>query len=91
MKIHDIITKLNTVSALLLGLKEEIQQYKRESIRWSISDFKQQANNSENPEYYDLSKFPSALELMIEEHDADVGINWDTIQSYLDDYCLKDK
>ena len=90
MKIHDIITKLNTVSALLLGLKEEIQQYKRESIRWSISDFKQQANNSENPEYYDLSKFPGALELMIEEHDADVGITWDTIQSYLDDHCLKE-
>jgi len=40
---------------------------------------------------YDPVKFQEALELMINKHDATIGITWDTIDFYLDEYCLKEK
>lgn len=38
---------------------------------------------------YDPDKFQEALEIMIDKHDASIGITWDTIDAYLDDHCLK--
>lgn len=32
-------------------------------------------------------KFQTALETMINEHDATLGITWDTVSMYLNDYC----
>jgi len=40
---------------------------------------------------YDPDKFQYALEMMIHKHDAGIGITWDTVDIYLDEYCLKDK
>lgn len=44
-----------------------------------------------NPEYclktYDPLKFQDALERMIEKHDAEIGITWETIKCYLDEMC----
>jgi len=78
------------------------EQYKKESIRWTVDDFCEQAASNEfnidpNFEYknddsfrkYDPTKFQYALELMIHKHDAMYGISWDTIDFYLNEYCLK--
>lgn len=40
---------------------------------------------------YDPEKFQDALETMIHKHDAEIGITWDTISDYLEEYCLIDK
>ena len=37
---------------------------------------------------YDRSKFSLALERMEHHHDCNNGITWDTIDYYLDEYCL---
>jgi hypothetical protein len=42
-------------------------------------------------EKYDPDKFEDALYDMIRHHDAEIGITWDTVDCYLDEYCLKDK
>jgi hypothetical protein len=36
---------------------------------------------------YDRLKFDKTLDLMIQEHDAGTGINWDIIRHYLDTHC----
>lgn len=65
------------------ALLKEFEQYKRESIKWSVEDFTE----------YDHDKYTinekqaqDALERMIQKHDASIGINWDTIDYYLCEY-----
>ena len=63
-------------------------------IAWSTEDFKWAATtfgSDENwEEVYDESKFEYALQRMIEKHEAEFGITWDTIDFYLDKYCRKE-
>lgn len=40
---------------------------------------------------YDAEKFEYALERMIDKHDATIGITWDTIDCYLDEYCRREE
>lgn len=59
-------------------LVEEFEQYKKESIKWSIEDF------IELEDDYDITpeQAQDALEDMIHHHDASIGINWITIGIY---------
>lgn len=66
-------------------------------VYWHKDDFEHQAK--ENEEYaeedgeeleYDRSKFEYALDIMIEQHDCNLGITWDTISDYLNTYCKKE-
>ncbi len=66
----------------------------KHSIIWSVEDFEHQAIEREKRLIkndvsikYDRTKFLKALEKMIEKHDACIGICWDTIDCYLDEYC----
>ena len=59
-------------------------------IGWSVEDFKYQASNQEDPSIYDETKFKDALDTMINKHDASIGITWETIAIYLDNYCIKE-
>lgn len=61
-------------------------------ISWNTLDFEARATvlesiNHEGKTYYEREKFGIALENMIYKHDAGFGINWDTIDYYLDTYC----
>ena len=65
------------------------------AIAWSEEDFESQAiqntNETDWREYYNEKMFGIALERMIRKHDASIGITWDTIDYYLDEYCkIKD-
>ena len=55
---------------------------------WNIEDFESQAQEREDGAVlYDRSKFGAALLRMIRKHNATVGITWETIDYYLDEYC----
>lgn len=58
-------------------------------IGWSVEDFKYLASNQEDPSIYDETKFKDALDTMINKHDASIGITWETIDIYLNNYCIK--
>ena len=61
------------------------------AVRWCVEDFEQKASEVEEVEgfvIYDRSKFSEALDCMIENHDCNWGISWETLEHYLDDYCL---
>lgn len=60
-------------------------------IKWSVEDFESVAAEIEEGkgEIYDRNKFCKVLQIMINKHDAEIGINWDTISFYLKEYCLK--
>ncbi len=65
----------------------------KRSITWSVEDFEHQAKCREKngERKYARSHFEEALERMIYKHDANYGICWATIDTYLDDYCqIKD-
>lgn len=67
---------------------DELAEKLERSVTWSVDDFKHLADQNPDVEY-DEDIFDEALDSMINSHDASIGITWDTIQSYLDDYCLK--
>jgi hypothetical protein len=67
-------------------LKQEFEQYKKESIKWSIEDF-----TTLNDEYDNLfitdENAQKALEYVIRNHDCDLGITWDYIRCVFEEYA----
>lgn len=63
--------------------KDEFEQYKKESIKWSIEDFLEYPQDK-----YDITEEQAqdALERMIRKHDANIGITWVTIYYYITKY-----
>lgn len=62
-------------------LLEEFEQYKKESVKWSVEDFTEYDQDD-----YTITKEQAqeALEKMIRDHDASVGIMWETIEHYIE-------
>lgn len=69
-------------------LEREFEQYKKESIKWSVEDF-----TSLNDEYDDLfitdENAQKALEMVIRNHDCDYGITWSLIRYVFEEYADK--
>lgn len=69
-------------------LLAEFEQYKKESIKWSIEDF-----TTLNAEYDDLyitdENAQKALESVIRTHDCDLGITWEHIRWVFEEYADK--
>ena len=62
-------------------------------VSWCVDDFEAHAEYLESNVYdgehtYDRSKFADALDRMIDKHDCEYGISWETIGAYLLDHCL---
>lgn len=97
----DVLTgqELNSAIDFFEKFIDEVKEYKDTSIQWSIKDFKYQAEISNNYKLttkreiieYDESKFKAALHRMIDRHDANLGITWDTINIYLNEMCLEEE
>ena len=70
-------------------------------VYWSVEDFRGQAEQrweihlDDYPaatcwqDVYDENKFQEALNRMVDKHDAEIGITWDTFNFWLDELCLK--
>jgi hypothetical protein len=75
---------------------EKLDQKLKRSVTWSVEDFEYVAQYREKQMnvgygYYDRSRFDYALQEMIRHHDAEIGITWISIETYLDDLCIDDK
>ena len=68
----------------ILTLKAEFEQYKLESIKWSVEDFTAQ-------DRYDITEEQAqiALEEMIQNHSCNYGITWETLEYYTHKYGTK--
>ena len=77
--------------------EQEIVQMYRDGFRaiwWSVDDFESRAQILEDiyvGRKYNREDFQYSLEEMLHHHDANNGITWDTIDEYLDYYCLIQK
>lgn len=63
-------------------------------LTWSVEDFEAEAEilvGKNWKDIYDESKFEYALFEMIDNHDAEWGINWSSVAFYLNDYCKKEE
>ena len=65
------------------ALLKEFEQYKRESIKWSVEDFTEYEHHK-----YTINEEQAqeALERMIRKHDAIYGISWNEVEYYLCEY-----
>lgn len=68
-------------------LLDEFEQYKKESIKWSKDDFLYLEMNDGWSITEDQAQ--DALEDMIYHHDANEGINWNTIDYYYQKHGTK--
>ena len=59
-------------------------------IGWSVNDFKNVAESLSDMYQFDERKYPLALRNMIDNHDANEGINNSVIEKYLINFCQKD-
>jgi hypothetical protein len=76
------------ISAKFEKLQKEFEQYKKESISWSKDDFLSYYMGDGWSITEDQAQ--DALEEMIYRHDANDGINWNTIGYYYQQYGTKD-
>lgn len=67
------------------ALLKEFEQYKKESIKWSIQDFLDYKCAYKITE----EQAQIALEEMIRNHDASSGINWIDVEFYIREYGTK--
>lgn len=65
-------------------LLKEFEQYKKESIKWSIDDFLEY----EMDDGWSITEEQAqkALEHMIKHHDASEGISWNDVEYYYKKY-----
>ena len=76
-------------------VKNQLELLADECVRWVEDDFQHMAidktSEDEWEEYYNKDMFSMALCEMTRKHDAELGINWQTVEYYLDTYCkIKD-
>ena len=69
-------------------LLAEFQQYKKESIKWSVQDF---IEYNDSAYTIDKEAAQEALEDMIKHHDASYGINWNDVAYYIEEYGTEKK
>ena len=72
--------------AMYEALKSDFEQYKRESIKWSVEDFLWLKVDG-----YTITREQAqeGLEAMINNHDASEGTNWETVKYWYEEYGTK--
>ena len=59
-------------------------------FEWNVKDVKQQLKSRNKNEKLSIEDCREVLELCLENHDANYGMNWDTMNIYIDE-MLKNK
>lgn len=79
---------LGEITRKYAELDNEFEQYRRESIKWSVEDF---IDYSHITHTITMEQAQMALEDMIRNHDAENGVTWWTIASYIEKYGTRIK
>ena len=86
-------TEINDLGTTIEGVgKIHIYPPSIVPLTWSVEDFEAEAEilvGKNWKDIYDESKFEYALFEMIDNHDAEWGINWSSVAFYLNEYCKK--
>lgn len=101
----DEYDEINQIVSLLENQESYLENLSKRCIIWGVDDFISQAEERWNftkdsfgdiyinatkwQDIYDEAEFEYALEKMIDKHDAEYGISWESINFYLDEFCLK--
>ena len=64
-------------------LKQEFEQYKKESIKWSVEDFTEYRHRTHK---VNEEQAKQCLTEMIREHSAEFGVNWNDVAYYIEQY-----
>jgi hypothetical protein len=91
----DSILDVYDLMNILLWIEDwwKLEELKCITIRWSINDLEDVAQQNEKRErlpigsIYDRTKFIDTLHLLRKNHDCNYGITWYDIGFYLDEYC----
>jgi len=69
-----------------IKLQGDFEEYKNESIKWSVEDF-----TSLEVKGWTITdeQAKNALDAMIKGHDCTIGITWETVECYYQDYGTK--
>ena len=70
----------------ILKLLEDLKT----AVIWRVEDFEAKATELEhqaNCVLFNRTLFEKVLQLMIQRHNADLGISWATVEQYLQNYC----
>jgi hypothetical protein len=71
-------------------LLAEFEQYKRESVKWSVDDFLTYNDiYADKGLYITIGRAKKALEHMIKSHDSEYGISWSSVDYFFNLYALK--
>ncbi len=65
---------------------EEYELRMKGSVSWSIEDLQHTAFNLKKPYTLSDQLAQEILEKMIDKHDASIGITWDTLEYYVQEY-----
>jgi hypothetical protein len=98
MNIYEIITRLDGKIMRISNTdyypaditRNLLRQLETVIITWSVEDFESRAKENTGDDweqYYNKDMFQKSLKDMIEKHDANIGINWDVIDYYLETFC----
>lgn len=69
-------------------LLAEFDQYKKESVKWSVEDFLcYNYDYADDGIYITTERAQEALEQMIRKHDAQYGISWEVVEYYFKEYA----
>jgi hypothetical protein len=69
-------------------LLAEFEQYKNESVKWSVDDFLCYNDDyADDGIYITRERAQEALERMIRKHDAEYGISWQVVEFYFKEYA----
>lgn len=69
----------------IIAILDEYEQRMKGAIEWTVSDIMTVAcTNIEHPYEMDEDLAQEILEEMIEEHDANFGVTWETVAAYVE-------
>ena len=70
-------------------LLAEFEQYKKESVKWSVEDFLcYNYDHADDGIYITTERAQEALEQMIRKHDAQFGISWNEVEYFFHEYAF---
>lgn len=70
----------------IIAILDEYEERMKGAIEWGADDMSHIASESNPPWVMSEDEAQAALEEMIDDHDATIGVNWETVAYYVEKY-----